>query len=139
MNIYIGYKYRNFKDKESLKKNLSKISDTITSLGHKTFILGRDEFNWNHHKKPSKSIAPIIKNMKKNDVLFALIECGNKSTGLLFETVCAKLMGKKIVLAVKNNASGKPFKNYTKNIIEFNDYEDLVNSIKTTFKQILES
>ncbi|MBW6442033.1 hypothetical protein K0B04_04000 [Patescibacteria group bacterium] len=137
MRIYIGYKYRNFKDKENLKENLSKISDALTSLEHKTFILGRDEFNWNHHKSPSKSVRPIVKNMRKNDVLFALIECESKSTGLLFETMCAKLMGKKIIIAVKNDVSGKPFKNYTKNVIEFETYEDLNNKISTELKNYL--
>jgi hypothetical protein len=137
MNIYIGYKYRNFKDKESLKGVLEKVSETITSLGHKTFILGRDEFEWNHHKRPSKSIMPIIKNMRKNDVLFALIECESKSTGLLFETMCAKLMGKKIILALKKGLSGKPFKNYSKKIIEFEDYGDLQRKLVTGLKSYL--
>lgn len=137
MNIYIGYKYRNFKDKEALKDIVEKISDTITSLGHKTFVLGRDRFEWNHHKRASKSIMPIIKNMRKNDVLFALIECESKSTGLLFETMCAKLMGKKIILAVKKGLSGKPFKNYSKKIIEFEDYGDLQRKVVTGLKSYL--
>ena len=137
MNIYIGYKYRNFKDKEGLKENLSKISDTLSSLGHKTFILGRDAFNWNHHGKTSKSLPLIIKNIKKNDVLLAIIECDSKSNGLLFESFCTKIFGKKIILAVKKGVSPKPFSNFTKNIIEFENYEDLANSVRTDLKKYL--
>lgn len=137
MNIYIGYKYRNFGDKEGLKKVLSTISDTITSLGHKTFILGRDEFEWNHHKRASKSILPIIRNMKRNDVLFSLVECENKSSGLLFENICAKFFGNKIILAKKSDVTGKPFKYFTKNVIEFGNYEDLLEKIRNNFDTFL--
>ena len=137
MNIYIGYKYRNFKDKENLKKVLADVSGAINSLGHKTFILGRDEFEWNHHKKASKSISPIIKNMRKNDVLFSLVECENKSSGLFFENICAKFFGNKIILAKKSGVSGKPFKYFTKNTIEFEDYTDLIQKIRSNFNNLL--
>lgn len=131
MNIYIGYKYRNLKDKESLKENLSKISDSLSSLGHKTFILGRDEFEWSYHTAASKSLTPIIKNLKKNDVLLAVMECASRSNGLLFESFCAKIFGKKMILAVKKGVSSKPFSHFTKNIIEFEDYDDLARYIQT--------
>lgn len=137
MNIYIGYKYRNFKDKEGLKENLSKISDAISSLGHKTFILGRDEFEWNHHGSPSGSIIPIVKNLKNNDVFFAIVECDNRSNGLLFESIFSKLLGKKMILAIKKDLKGKPFKMFARNTIEFDSYEDLVNIIRSDFDKYL--
>ena len=137
MNIYIGYKYRNFKEKEALKQTLSEISEAISSLGHKTFILGRDRFNWNHHGSPSKSIVPIIKNIRKNDVFFAVVECDSKSDGLLFESLCSRVFGKKMILAVKKGLVGKPFNKFTKNIIEFENYEDLSNTIRTNLNKYL--
>jgi hypothetical protein len=130
MNIYIGYKYRNFKDKEGLKSLLAKISDEVTALGHNTFILGRDEFDWNHHGSPSKSIFPIIKNMRKNDVFLAVVECASRSNGLFFESLCARLFGKKMILAVKKDVSPRPFSFFSHNVIKFENYEDLLSQIK---------
>jgi len=136
MRVYIGYKYRNFKDKEGLKVLLQKISDELSSLGHKTFILGRDEFEWTHHKRPSKSILPIIKNMRKNDVLFAVIECESKSNGLFIESLFATILGKKVILAVKEGVSPKPFSYFSKDVIEFENYDNLLVSVKDRFKDL---
>ena len=136
MRIYIGYKYRNFKDKEGLKSLLQKISDELSSLGHKTFILGRDEFEWTHHKRPSKSILPIIKNMRKNDVLFAVIECESKSNGLFIESLFATILGKRIILAVKKGINPKPFSYFSKDVIEFENYDNLLVSVKDRFKNL---
>jgi len=136
MRVYIGYKYRNFKDKEELKVLLGRISDELTSLEHKTFVLGRDLFQWKHHTSPSKSIKPILSNMHKNDVFLAIIECGNKSSGLLFESFCAKILGKKIILAIKKGVNPKPFTYFSKDIIEFENYENLLVSVKERFKDL---
>jgi len=136
MRVYIGDKYRNFKDKEGLKVLLQKISDELSSLGHKTFILGRDEFEWTHHKRPSKSILPIIKNMRKNDVLFAVIECESKSNGLFIESLFATILGKKVILAVKEGVSPKPFSYFSKDVIEFENYDNLLVSVKDRFKNL---
>lgn len=129
MNIYIGYKYRNFKDKEALKNSLYIISDILTSMGHKTFILGRDEFNWNHHGSPQNSIIPIIKNITKNDIFLAIVECDSESNGLFFESFCSKIFGKKMILAIKNGFNGEPFSKFTKNIVNFENYEDIPNLV----------
>lgn len=136
MRVYIGYKYRNFKDKEGLKVLLAKVSDELTSLGHKTFILGRDLFQWKHHRSPSKSLKPIMSNMHKNDVFLAIMECDSKSSGLLFESICAKILGKKIILAVKKGINPKPFIYFSKDIIEFENYDNLLVSVKDRFKDL---
>jgi len=136
MRVYIGYKYRNFKDKEELKVLLGRISDELTSLENKTFVLGRDLFQWKHHTSPSKSIKPILSNMHKNDVFLAIIECGNKSSGLLFESFCARILGKKIILAIKKGVNPKPFTYFSKDIIEFENYENLLVSVKERFKDL---
>jgi len=136
MRVYIGYKYRNFKDKEGLKVLLAKVSDELTSLGHATFILGRDLFQWKHHRSPSKSLKPIMSNMHKNDVFLAIMECDSKSSGLLFESMCAKILGKKIVLAVKKGVNPKPFSYFSKDVIEFENYDNLLVSVKARFKDL---
>ncbi|HOD01458.1 MAG TPA: hypothetical protein PKH50_01920 [bacterium] len=137
MKIYVGYKYRNSSDKEKIKDVLSEVSSKLVSMGHTTFILGRDKFQWVHHTSPSKSLTPIIKNMKKSDAFLAIIECSSKSNGLLFESLCAKIFGKKIILAVKDNISPKPFSFFTKNIIKFEDYGDLTNELEENLPKYL--
>ena len=137
MKIYIGYKYQNVLDKEQLKQNLLKVSDALRSLGYETFILGRDAFNWNHHGKGSKSISPIMKNMKYSDVFLAIIECDSKSCGLLFESIFSKLKKKKMVIAIKKDLHGKPFIRFTRNIIEFENYEDLLRIISSDIDKYL--
>ena len=134
MNIYIGYKYRNFADKENLKQSLFKISEVLENMGHKTFILGRDKFNWHHHGTPSNSILPTIQNMIKTDVFLAVVECESKSNGLTFESLCSKLLRKKMILAVKNGVTGYPFTKYTKNIVKFNNYEDIPSLVESFLK-----
>ncbi len=135
MDIYIGYKYRNNKNKEALKEMLSKISDSISSLGHKTFILDRDVYNWKHGRNStSRSIKSILKHMHKSDTLLAIIDCDSNSTGLIFEHVCAKCLGKKIILAIKEGIDKKPFSSFAHKTIEFKDQSDLIDKIQSSFK-----
>jgi len=138
MNIYIGYKYRNVEDKQNLKDSLQKISEAISSCGHSVFILGRDKYNWDHDSVPaSKSIIPIIKNIKKSDILFVYVENDKRSTGLTFECICAKILGKKIVIAARTNIKGNFFKKFSNNIIEFFSTEDLVLKIKNSLNSLI--
>ena len=138
MNIYIGYKYRNVEDKQNLKDSLQKISEAISSCGHNVFILGRDKYNWNHDSVPaSQSIIPIIKNIKKSDVLFVYVENDKRSMGLTFEYICAKVLGKKIITAVRMDVKGNLFKKFSNNIIEFFSTEDLVFKIKDSLNSLI--
>lgn len=134
MNIYIGYKYKNNKNKEGLQTNLEKISNKLQEACHSCFVLGRDIHSWNiTHISTSKSLIPIIKNIKKTDILFAFIDHPGESLGLRFETLSAKILGKKIVLAVKKDLPEKFFRSMATEVIEFDDAEDLLQKIPATF------
>jgi len=137
MNIYIGYKYRNNENKQGLKEILTKISNSISSLGHKTFILDRDTYDWKHARtSTSKSIASILKNMTKSDAFLAFIDCDSKSTGLMFETLCAKALGKKIIIAIQKGIKALPFKKYAHKTIEFENHNDLIDKIQSSIKSL---
>lgn len=137
MNIYIGYKYRSCKDKQALKNTLLTLSDRVHSLGHKTFILERDVYDWCHdYSNLPKSIRSIIKNMKKSDVLLAFVDCDERSIGLLFESLCAKVFGKKVVVAVRKGLKGLPFKNFANEIVEFDSHEELFDTIQGSLKNL---
>lgn len=134
MNIYLGYKYKNNDDKQTLQNNLEKISTKLEENCHKCFVLGRDVHEWHiNHVSTSKSLTPIISNIRKSDALFAFIDHKGESLGLSFEMICAKLFGKKIILAIKKGLSEKFFKTFTKSTIEFENIEDLIGKIPAYF------
>lgn len=74
--------------------------------------------------------------MRKNDVLFAVIECESKSNGLFIESLFATILGKKVILAVKEGVSPKPFSYFSKDVIEFENYDNLLVSVKDRFKNL---
>lgn len=130
MKIYIGYKYKNNKDKTELQNNLERISKKFEEIGHSCFVLGRDVHGWNiNHISTSKSVSPIISNIRKSDVLFAFIDNQGESLGLRFEALCAKVLGRKIIVAVKSGLSEKFFRTLAGNTLEFESVEELLVKI----------
>ena len=137
MNIYISYKYKNNKDKDTLQNNLEKISNKLEETYNKCFVLGRDVHNWNiNHISTSKSITPIISNIRKSDLLFAFIDHQGKSLGLTFETLCARVLRKKIILAVKKNLSERFFRSLATDTLEFENIDDLIAKIPNYFQNL---
>jgi len=136
MNIYIGYKYRHNKDKNALKNSLMKISDALSSVGCSSFILERDTYNWCHDHSTPKSILSIFKNMKKADAFFAFVDTEVHSTGLLIESIAARLLGKKVVLALRKGLKGLPFKPFAHHIIEYETPEELYTAIPSSLKSL---
>lgn len=112
MKIYIAYKFANVVDKEKTKQDLYKISDLLTSMGHETFILGRDVKKWQHLKLSNIRMAPvIIKNLKNADVLLAYISSTAKSKGLNFELHTAKFINKPTKFIVTAAAEPSKYNN----------------------------
>jgi hypothetical protein len=137
VNIYIGYKYKNNKDKETLQNNLEKISGSLEGICNKCFVLGRDVHGWHiNHVSTTRSITLIISNIKKSEVLFAFIDHRGTSLGLTFEAICAKIFGKTIILAVKNGLPEKFFRSFTSKIIEFENIDDLLSKIPNYFQNL---
>ncbi|MBN1162626.1 hypothetical protein JXA34_02685 [Patescibacteria group bacterium] len=127
MKVYIGYKYTNVEDKNSLKKGLEEVSDIISDLGHTTFLLGRDKKNWSSSRFPLwKTIPYIFINLINSELLFAYIVNDEKSYGLSFELALAKLMKKKIIVALTNkNLSCEFEKRMADQIVELSSFSEL--------------
>ena len=135
MRVYIGYKSRNNSDKKKLKDDLIKISDTLESLGHKTFILDRDVKSWKiQHSPIHTNFWGIIKNIFKSDLIFAYITNDNPSRGLFFETIIAKLFRKKDILAIKNGIKANYYRKNIRKIIEFEDINQLLSKLLEVLK-----
>ena len=132
MRIFISYKYSNVKDKNQLKDELLEVSGILESLGHETFMLARDIQNWNNkgHSLHSRFSIPA-KEIRKSDGIFVYINSGVLSLGLLFEIHWAKLLGKKINLAMKEGIKSYYLhKLANQNVITFSDFADLRNKLK---------
>ena len=126
MRIYTAYKYSHIKDKSMIKRDLLKFSDILENKGHTTFMLGRDVQNWNNKAHPVHSkLAKMIKELKEADALYAYINSTVYSSVLLFEITVAKLLGKKIVIALKEGLKAPYFNFLADEVVYFEKLDDL--------------
>jgi hypothetical protein len=136
MRIFISYKYKKVVDKEALKEALTHLSDQLVTMGHSTFILGKDIQNWEAKKKSGglTNISPIVKNLVKSNLILAYIDSDVQSVGLAFELYTAKMLKKKTVIAVK---SGIRYDNDFKfPVIYFKNLEELEIKLEKYFKTL---
>ncbi len=98
--IYIAYKFSGA-DHRKLRKKLENISDIIKRTGYKSFIFFRDIQKWKVRKEnPVFVMRKAFTNLKKCDILLAIVETREKAEGLLIESGYAKSLGKKIIVAL---------------------------------------
>jgi len=132
MRVYIAYKFRCVENKDQLITDLNTLSDSLKKAGYNTFILGRDVQKWSQSSSSLVTTIPqIIVNIIKSDVVFAYVNTCVKSNGLPFELFFAKLIGKKIVYAVKNDLDYSQLGISVKNEIKFSDINDLAGKLST--------
>ncbi len=130
MRIYIAYKYTNITNKTELRLLLEQIGNILKDMGHNTFILNRDAQSWGRkHISLWKNVFTILNNLKKSDIILAIVNSDVKSKGLNFEIMFAKLFGKKIVCAKEKNIKNSNMK-ICKNTFEFEDIKDFEKKIK---------
>jgi hypothetical protein len=131
MRIFIAYKYSNVPDKEKLIFELGEIAGYLESLGHKTFVLGRDIHNWGEHKMHStQKILTIFINMLRSHIVLAYVTHKDRSKGLIFEMYLAKLLRKKIYVASKKNVGAKKLKKMAYKHMEFKNIEELLKKLR---------
>jgi hypothetical protein len=136
MNIYIGYKLSNLpeNEKRELQPLLEKISGFVEKSGHKTFIMGRDVQKWSKEYSPSaKTIGEILKNMRNYDILLTLVNSDVKSTGLMFETVFARLTGKKIYALIHIDKRDRLIQKMANRIVFYTNENELESKIEQLF------
>jgi hypothetical protein len=128
---YIAYKYSKVEDKNSLKEELLEVSKILKSLGHATFILGRDVQNWNNRVHPIHSkMKRMVAEIKDSECVFAYLNSNVNSFGLLFELHIAKLFGKRIVIASKKGIKVSYLKLLASTHVVFEDFSDLREQLK---------
>lgn len=133
-SIYIAYKYRYMEDKETLKRELQDISDTLSSLGHNVFILGRDVQEWKSHRHSKFStLKDIINNIGKHNVLFVYLNSDVHSNGIPVEFALAKIYNLATIVARKNTIKRSAYEKLADKSFVFNDISDLEGKIKEIF------
>lgn len=131
MLVYIAYKYTHIKDKEALKEQLKVLADIIRSTRNKTFLLIRDVKKWGHdHSSFFQTVPQICFNIFKSDVVFVFISSEVKSSGMEFEILCARLFGKKVIVAVKDGIKTRFRNSKNTNVFVFKSLDDLEKQIK---------
>lgn len=130
MKFYIAYKYSKIADKESLKSHLLKIAEVLAEKGNTTFMLGRDVQNWDNttHSLSSK-IKVMLGEVKSSDEIFAYVTTSDRSSGLMIEFHMAKLLGKKITLAIQKDVNEKYLRSLATTVIEFETFDELIQKL----------
>ena len=132
MKIYLAYQYTG-KNKTKLKENLEKISSSLEQKGHNTFIFLRNINNWGEKEIETKNIIPLaFKEIKNSDLLFIFIDKYSASTGIGLEIGYAKALGIPVVIAIRENDSDNYLLSLYDKLIEYKDFEDLLNKIEMT-------
>jgi len=133
MRIYVAYKYTNTPDKEALKQEIIKISEGLESIGHETFLLGRDYQRWDKcsisHVSNTKA---ILSNLKKSDSIIFYINSNVWSPGMLFEIILSKIFFKKSFFFVKNDVKCNFCSLIGTNRTQFTDISDLIAKLSRT-------
>lgn len=129
MRLYVAYKYTNISDKKTLQDTLENMSNKLVSLGHTTFILGRDIQKWRGSNHPFLTTIQIIKNMRKADAVLVFFDTDLPSKGLSVELNLARYLNKRVYFLLNENVKFKP-KVDESMIIVYSDYSDLVNKLE---------
>jgi len=128
MNIYIAYKFSNVENKQALREQVQTVANILESKGHNTFILGRDLQRWKDFTHPlHHKMRTIVNQIRKSDIVFAYVNSENFSKGLLFELVCAKLLGKKIYLSIKKDLKDRFMELFAGQVVPYATVFDLQN------------
>lgn len=142
MKIYVAYKHLG-ENETQLRKTLENIAKEIHQSGHDTFIYFRDIQKWGNKEctlTPKQLIMKGFKELEKCDTVLAIVNCEEKSEGMLLEMGYAKALKKKIILAIDKKLE-KDFLRFIRGIsdytFEFKNQKDLKKNLKTFLAKIL--
>lgn len=135
MKYYIAYKFT-WNEINSLKENLSKISNILEKKWNSTFIYHRDIEEWwkkKNENEINKIMEILFENIDNSDRVFAFIDNENKSEWMLIELWYAKAKNKKIIVAIKQWIESILVENICEELIIFEDIKDLCQKIELNF------
>jgi len=131
--IFVAYKLTG-SDKAELQSQLESITDVIHALGYQTFVFWRDVQNWEHstNLSPKEIITRALEELRKCDILLALVANSEGSEGMQLEIGAALALNMKLVLAIQKDLEEK-FMRYTRSqadkTIVYSDESDLLSKL----------
>ena len=121
-------------DINSLQKEMEKIYSVLKQKGYSVYSTLEEEGK-NIFKKAGDWVIHAFKQIDNHDIFLVIVRTEHRSEGLLMEISYAISKEKKIVLAINESVKNTYLRDFTKNIIEWKDFEDLLNKLsKLTLK-----
>lgn len=133
MNIYVAYKFSNIENKQGVREDVQNVAALLERAGHNTFILGRDLQKWKNYSHPvHHKMFTIFNQIRKSDCVVAYVNAHVFSRGLFMEMLMAKMLGKKIVLAIRNDVKESFFEKISDEVVRYNSFNDLIENLECT-------
>ena len=115
-------------DINSLQKEMEKIYSVLKQKGYSVYSTLEEEGK-NIFKKAGDWVIHAFKQIDNHDIFLVIVRTEHRSEGLLMEIGYAISKEKKIVLAINESVKNTYLRDFTKNIIEWKDFEDLLNKL----------
>ncbi len=128
MKIFIGQRVTG-ENQDYLKNESLKLVEVLKSHGHKPYCTFLED-NGFEYKSNKEKMNIAFKKIKDSDLFLAIVRNENKSEGLLME-IGYSIANKKIIyLAISKDVKNTYLREIAKKVIEYNNFEDLLNQIK---------
>ena len=130
MKIFISYKFAG-ENPQELEKILLEISNVLEESGHKVYSASKDEDLFIQENFSAKQILNhALTEIDNADCLLVFAKSNEKSEGMLIEIGYALAKNKKIILAIKENVNFFFTEDIADEVIEFEDFDNLLNKLK---------
>jgi nucleoside 2-deoxyribosyltransferase len=129
MKIFISYKYTG-EDIPELKLFMKKICDSLGKKNHNFYCtLWEDEEKFNSQSK-IEILQHAFNEIDKSDLVLVLLKSNEKSEGMLVEFGYCLANRKRIILMVSKDVKKTYLRDLTKEVIEYDTEEDLINKLE---------
>ena len=136
MRVYVAYQLAGHSVKKQSAR-LKEISEIIKEIGLESFIFLKDIQNWNPSGiSPKEIMKKAEENMRKSDIILAVLETAKKSEGMLLECGYMKALGKKLIVASRTHEGGVLLKALADNVFEFSDNETFKKGLKEAISNL---
>lgn len=130
--IFISYKFSG-EDIRELKEILGLLISKLRDLGNFVYCSIEDESWFYERKKSNREILDrAFEKLDESDLVIVFVNSQEKSEGMLLEIGYSLAKNKKIISLIRKGVKMNFLPEFSENVIEFEDINDLVNKIETT-------
>lgn len=132
-NIFLSYRFTG-ENLANLSKLLGGITKELRGKGHDVFCSLEEETYFSSQNMTSDEIySYCLKRQEESDIFLPLIKSQDKSTGMELELEKARELGQHCALLIKEGLGFQNFRDYAKEIIEYNSIPSLYHQINRFF------